>query len=467
MPVALGPILTFVPSIPALRQACALMRADTLKVVTTHGLDGGWDAATIGEVMALFPRVVVRFRAGDPSYGDGRWGLPDPQQALDEGAAWYRAAPERVVFEIGNEPRQPAPGRAAPALDAYVRGLDETITACRTMFPRARLLAPAHSLHDPAQDDEVARWLAASASAYLRCDGVAIHAYNADQARRGLALVRRHVGAGLPVWLTEVNLGEPLPPAERGRRLWSLVRGLPIEAALVYHLDQSAAPATEAQGPAWYRLQPETLTALGLRDDGILGAAPADHWPSVRVDGFALDIRRWPTVADFRAHLARYAYRATAPWAKGVVIHHTYKPVAAEWRGWESVRGLAIFYRTQKQPAWGAGPHLFICPDAPREQDRGIWQCTPLNVPGIHAGNANAAHWGLEHVGDFTARPMPPDVAAMGAGVAAALLDWAGLPTSPQTVTPHSQWGKPTCPGAAVDMAAYRRAVAVLRAEAS
>lgn len=197
---------------------------------------------------------------------------------------------------------------------------------------------------------------------------------------------------------------------------------------------------------------------LGQRSEFVM-----DHWPNARVAGFAMDIRRWPTVADFRAHLALYRFQSTAAWARGCTVHHTFRPLAAQWEGWKSVLALARFYRTKKSPPWSAGPHLFICPDAPKVEDRGIWQMTPLNQPGIHAIGANDHYWGVEHVGDFTSRPMPPDTAAMGAGAVAALLDWARLPVSPATVPPHSAFNKPECPGAAVDMDAYRRAVAALR----
>lgn len=267
MPPALGLILTHTQSIHELRAALSLMRASCLKVVSTHGLAGGWTAATIAEAARLCPLIVVRTRTGDPSYGDGRYAIPDPQQAVAELAPWVAAAPDRVVAELGNEPTSPAPGQDAPDLDAYARGLDATITVCRQRFPSTRLIAPAHSLNDPRQDAEVARWLARCGAAYRRADGVALHAYSADQARRGFGLVRQEIGA-VPLWLTEVNLGEALAPAERGRRIWALVRELPVAAALIYHLDQSELPPSEVQGPALYRLGPETLASLGLRDDG-------------------------------------------------------------------------------------------------------------------------------------------------------------------------------------------------------
>lgn len=443
----IGPILT------SARTADPLKGFRVVKVVPAWGMADGWTPQLLETVARIPELLIVRTSWGDPSaYAGSPQARPYPlaDRILEELRPWLAARPDAVI-EIGNEPYLPAHPAVSPV--EYARHLDAAIRACRAVFPRARILPPAHSVHDPRLDGAVAQWLAACAPAYRLCDGLTAHAYTADQLRRALALLRTHVGAA-PVWITELNLNEALAPAERARRLRAMAREAHAAAALIYHVDELGG-ADPAHFQPNYRLGPAELAALRIEE-----AAPvSDHWPAVRVAGFAMDVRRWPTVAALRAHLARYAYRQTAPWARGVVIHHTYKPTAAEWRGVESMAALARYYRGF---GWPAGPHLFICGDAPREQDRGIWQLTPLNLPGVHARDANAAHWGLEHVGDFTSRPMPPDTAALGAGAAAALLDWAGLPASTMAVTPHARWGKPTCPGGAVDMDAYRRAVAAL-----
>jgi hypothetical protein len=185
------------------------------------------------------------------------------------------------------------------------------------------------------------------------------------------------------------------------------------------------------------------------------------HYPDIRQEGFALDVWHWPTVAAFRAHLAGYNYKATAPWARACIVHHTYKPAAADWRGPASMAGLARHYAGL---GWSAGPHLFIAAGAPNPDHDGIWQLTPLSVPGIHGNDANGWAWGVEHVGDYDATRWPPDLAALGQGAMAALLDWAGQPATTLTLQPHSRYNPAkTCPGRAVDMRAVARGVAALQ----
>lgn len=187
------------------------------------------------------------------------------------------------------------------------------------------------------------------------------------------------------------------------------------------------------------------------------------HYPHIQQPGFVLDVWHWPTVADFRAHLARYRYADTAPWARACIVHHTVKPQAADWRGPASMAGLARHYRVTE--GWSAGPHLFVAAGAPNPAHNGIWQLTPLSVPGVHGNAANDWAWGVEHVGRFDDGGMPPDVAALGCGAMAALLDWSGRAASAETLQPHRRYNPTkTCPGRQVDMAAVIRAVVALQA---
>ena len=165
---------------------------------------------------------------------------------------------------------------------------------------------------------------------------------------------------------------------------------------------------------------------------------------------FAADIRHWPNAAALAAHLAQYD-PAICAWVAGLTIHHTIIPTAAQWRGYSTMQGLKTFYSDK---GWDAGPHLFIAPD-------GIWQLTPLNLPGIHAGRCNADHWGIEVCGNYDAAPWPQSLAELAYGAGAALLRWRGLNVTESTVTGHREClNNKSCPGRAIQLPAVRAELA-------
>lgn len=167
---------------------------------------------------------------------------------------------------------------------------------------------------------------------------------------------------------------------------------------------------------------------------------------------FAVDIRHWASADELIVHLAHYD-PAIAPWAKGIVYHHTAVPTVAQWRGRHSVDGLLAYYRDVKK--WPAGPHLFVAPD-------GIWQLTPLNLPGVHAIGANETMWGIEVVGNYAKQPWPPHTRDQALRAGAALLRWRRIPVSPATVKGHRDYNKRSCPGDAVNLDGVRADLARL-----
>jgi hypothetical protein len=459
--VILGAILTSAPDLAWVRQHVAGL--DALKVVTGWGLP--WTPERRAEAARLCPVLVVRTVAGDPSYADGLQPFPVAEQVLEEVRPWWEARdPARPFWiELGNEPLIAEQDEVFAWEYAY--WLDRAITACRAAFPGARLIAPAHLLNHPVplgvHADGVPRFMEISADAYRRCDAVGVHAYTLAQWEKGRALVRRAVGPAR-LWLTEFALNEPLPDAVRGAAYARTLAPLDADAALIYHLD-AAGGADPVHFNPHYRLSLETLQHLRAPATPPPPMATPDtaHYPNLRVDGFRMDVRQWRTVAAFRAHLAQYPAAATAPWAKGVVMHHTVRPLAADWRGATSMLALARFYKDTNK--WSSGPHLFVASGTPDPRDAGIWQLSPLNAPGIHAGVCNASAWGIEVVGNYDADGWPPDVAALAQGAAAALLSWRGLVVTGATLKGHRDCNSPkTCPGTAINLEAVRRGVAAL-----
>lgn len=169
---------------------------------------------------------------------------------------------------------------------------------------------------------------------------------------------------------------------------------------------------------------------------------------------FVQDRRQWTSVDAFRAHLAAHS-PDIASWAQGIVLHHTWSPTVASWRGDMTMNGMVRYYAKQ---GWDRGPHLFIAVGAPRPADDGIWQMTPLNQQGIHATTANRWAWGIEVVGNFDIATWSPAQYAMIQGVVLALCEWRGITVSRSTLIGHREVPSPkTCPGKLVDMNRVRR----------
>jgi hypothetical protein len=112
--------------------------------------------------------------------------------------------------------------------------------------------------------------------------------------------------------------------------------------------------------------------------------------------------------------------------------------------------GLKNFYIGKQ---WSAGPHLFIVANAPNPVHDGIWQLTPLNVPGIHATVCNPNTWGIEVVGDFDQSPWDAQTRELVVGAVAELLKWRSIAVNPTTVKGHRDCNSPkTCPGTAINL---------------
>lgn len=174
---------------------------------------------------------------------------------------------------------------------------------------------------------------------------------------------------------------------------------------------------------------------------------------------FHADIRHWPTLQSFMAHLAAHQ-PSIAPWARGVTIHHTDGGITS-WRGLASMQNHISFYRDVRN--WDRGPHLFVALGARAKKDDGIWQLTPLNLPGVHAGDCNDDHWGIEVVGKYDRAAWSQPLRELVYGVSAALLRWRDLPANRATVNGHREClPNKTCPGNAINMDAVRADLATL-----
>lgn len=167
---------------------------------------------------------------------------------------------------------------------------------------------------------------------------------------------------------------------------------------------------------------------------------------------FNADIKQFKTVAEFESHIKMLAL---PDWTKGVVIHHTWKPVPTDWRGEKTMNALKKYYEGL---TWNAGPHLFICIGSPNPADDGIWQLTPLNAKGIHAGECNNTTWGVEIVGNYDLAPWSKELKKLVYETLAVLLQKINVKSVVKAVLRgHRECNSPkTCPGSKIDMDVVR-----------
>lgn len=149
------------------------------------------------------------------------------------------------------------------------------------------------------------------------------------------------------------------------------------------------------------------------------------------------------SLAAWHAYVSAYAFPWRTP--SRVVLHHTWSPTAAQWRGEGSMRAMQRYYAGL---GWSSCPHLYVAPD-------GIWLAAPMSRIGIHAGRGNgsvAEGWysiGIEMVGDFDhARPSGAVWDGTKA-VLAGLRSRIGRPLA-SILSFHRDYSSKSCPGHAV-----------------
>ena len=134
-----------------------------------------------------------------------------------------------------------------------------------------------------------------------------------------------------------------------------------------------------------------------------------------------------------------------------IIVHHTWKPTAADYRGLSTVEGIRRYHMDIR--GWGdAGYHIEIGPNSD------IWLCRPMERSGAHCRGHNAHSIGVSYIADFDAQD-PATYAGLAAGqlVVAALCERFCLDS--EDVFFHSDVSSKTCPGTLMDRAEYRQAV--------
>jgi hypothetical protein len=168
---------------------------------------------------------------------------------------------------------------------------------------------------------------------------------------------------------------------------------------------------------------------------------------------FDATIIHWPTLSAFIAYLQGVPRPA---WVRGITNHNTFVPNESQWRGLASMQSMQAVYIKK---GWSAGPHLYLVAEAPNAPTAtGIWQMTPLSHVGVHAGECNKDHLGIENVGDFDKAPPSAAQMTLLLAVNRAILQAWGLP--PESVNVHNEcMSGRTCPGKYLTGAQIRSAL--------
>lgn len=175
---------------------------------------------------------------------------------------------------------------------------------------------------------------------------------------------------------------------------------------------------------------------------------------------FASDIKQWKNSTELSTYLKNYD-PAICKWVKGTVLHHTVNPLVSSWKGEPTMKAMQRYYESMQ---WTAGPHLFVVAGSPNPANDGIWQMTPLDAVGIHAGICNSHFWGLEVVGNYDATTWDAATTQLVLSTIVVLHNWASLQINDVTIIGHRDCKSPkTCPGRAINLASVRTALLDMR----
>jgi hypothetical protein len=143
-----------------------------------------------------------------------------------------------------------------------------------------------------------------------------------------------------------------------------------------------------------------------------------------------------------------------------VHLHHTWRPRHADYRGFDTIRGMWRFH-TGSQGWLDIAQHLSIAPDGTVWTGR-HWDLPPASATG-HNGSSVAGPFMIEMIGDFDAGqdPFGGDQKETALNVLAALLDRFALPT--EAIHFHNAMSSKTCPGTSIKLDALLSEVQPLR----
>ncbi len=153
---------------------------------------------------------------------------------------------------------------------------------------------------------------------------------------------------------------------------------------------------------------------------------------------------RLVTLDELQEHLAELQVNRPI---EEVIIHHTWRPRASDYRGIPTVAGVRRYHT--KVRGWSDnGYHVMIGPNGD------IFLCRPLRRPGAHTFGRNAHSIGVAYIGNFDEEDPRRNGLSTGVEVVAVLLWRFGL--DEKAVNFHRDYAQKSCPGRLLRKQLYR-----------
>ena len=133
-----------------------------------------------------------------------------------------------------------------------------------------------------------------------------------------------------------------------------------------------------------------------------------------------------------------------------VILHHTWKPTAAQYAGPSTWKGVRRYHMNER--GWSdIGYHIGVGPDD------SIWLLRPIERSGAHCLNHNAHSIGVVMIGNFDEEDPWENGAQMAAEAVAAICKRYEL--SSDDVRFHREFANKTCPGNCMPLYSFRAEV--------
>jgi hypothetical protein len=159
-------------------------------------------------------------------------------------------------------------------------------------------------------------------------------------------------------------------------------------------------------------------------------------------------IGRKVTLAEFKAHLKRLAPSRKVD---RVIVHHFYRPTAAQWRGLPTLEAVRRFH--VEGNGWeDIGYHVVVGPD------NTIWLARPIEHVGAHCKGQNTRSVGLAFAADFDTEDPAANGLATGEKATAAICERFKI--GADHVFFHRDFAPKSCPGLKMSRTAFRQEVA-------